>query len=163
MEIREAAMDDLPAMEGLYAQARAFMREMGNPDQWGTSYPPSAQLVSDIEQGRSYLCLDSGEAVGCFYFGPGPDPTYLKIERGSWQDESPYWVLHRVAAIGRRGVGSFCLRFCMEKAAHIRIDTHEQNLPMQRMLLKHGFSRRGIIHLANGAERVAFEFFHSLG
>lgn len=158
MEIRKSELSDLPAMEALYAAAREFMREMGNPDQWGTVHPPAAQLISDIEQGRSYLCLDEGKAVGCFYFGPGPDPAYLTIEGGSWLSDSPYWVVHRVAAAGRRGVGTFCLRYCMERANHIRIDTHEQNLPMQRMLLKNGFSRRGIIHLANSDERVAFEW-----
>ena len=39
----------------------------------------------------------------------------------------------------------------------IRIDTHKDNIPMQRALAKHGFIKCGIIHLANGDERIAFQ------
>ena len=39
----------------------------------------------------------------------------------------------------------------------VRIDTHEDNIPMQRALLRAGFERCGIIHIATGDERVAFQ------
>ena len=42
-------------------------------------------------------------------------------------------------------------------AASIRVDTHRDNLPMQRMLQKNGFIYCGIIYLADGKERFAFE------
>ena len=39
----------------------------------------------------------------------------------------------------------------------LRIDTHEGNTVMRRMLEKNGFLPRGIIHLQNGDPRVAYE------
>ena len=39
----------------------------------------------------------------------------------------------------------------------LRIDTHEGNVVMRRMLEKHGFVHRGVIHLENGDPRVAYE------
>ena len=48
--------------------------------------------------------------------------------------------------------------FCLEKTRHIRIDTHEDNTVMHHLMNKYGFSKRGIIYLQNGAERIAYEY-----
>ena len=34
MQIRHTRPEDLPVMQEIFADARAFMRENGNPDQW---------------------------------------------------------------------------------------------------------------------------------
>lgn len=39
----------------------------------------------------------------------------------------------------------------------LRGDTHRDNQPMRRVMEKNGFSYRGVIHLEDGAERLAFE------
>ena len=39
----------------------------------------------------------------------------------------------------------------------IRIDTHRDNKIMQHNLLKYGFTYCGIIYLANGDERLAYQ------
>ena len=39
----------------------------------------------------------------------------------------------------------------------LRIDTHEKNFKMRGMLEKNGYKNIGIIHLANGDERFAYE------
>ena len=46
--------------------------------------------------------------------------------------------------------------FARERINHIRIDTHEDNKIMQRAIARQGFSRCGIIHLANGSPRIAY-------
>ena len=38
--IRPATADDLPAINAIYAYARRFMAENGNPTQWGMHFPP---------------------------------------------------------------------------------------------------------------------------
>ena len=38
-----------------------------------------------------------------------------------------------------------------------QIDTHKDNIPMQRVLLRNGFVYCGIIHLENGDERIAYQ------
>ena len=37
--IKKAEVKDLPKLSELYEAARQYMRESGNPDQWGMSYP----------------------------------------------------------------------------------------------------------------------------
>lgn len=159
MEIRKANMQDLPEILKLYAEARTFMQETGNGTQWGTTYPPKEQVESDIQAGKSYVCVADGVLAGVFYFAEGPDPDYAKIYEGSWLGDGPYHVMHRVAAPGRvKGAGSFCIRWCVEHSGrNLRIDTHRNNLPMQHVLEKNGFTRCGIIYLADGDERIAFE------
>lgn len=159
MEIRKSQMTDLTEILKLYAEARAFMQETGNGTQWGTSYPPVEQVKTDILEGKSYVCEDKGILAGVFYFSKGPDPDYAKIYGGSWIGTGSYHVMHRVAAPGRvKGAGSFCIRWCVEHSQDsLRIDTHRNNLPMQHVLDKIGFTKCGIIHLADGDERVAFE------
>ena len=45
MEIRRTTVEDLPQLLALYAQARQFMADHGNPNQWGpTHWPPEALL-----------------------------------------------------------------------------------------------------------------------
>ena len=50
MIIRKATMSDLDTVFDLYAQARRFMKENGNPDQWGDNYPPRGQIIEDIQK-----------------------------------------------------------------------------------------------------------------
>ena len=160
MEIRKSRMADLPEILKLYEEARAFMQETGNGTQWGTSYPPVEQVETDIREEKSYVCEEDGRLAGVFYFSEGPDPDYAEIYEGSWMGSGDYDVMHRVAAPGRvKGAGSFCIRWCAEHSrGDLRIDTHRNNLPMQHVLEKNGFPRCGIIYLANGEERLAFEF-----
>ena len=55
-----------------------------------------------------------------------------------------------------KGVGAFCLNWCFEQIKNIRIDTHEANIPMRKLLQNLGFSYCGTIWLENGEERMAF-------
>ena len=91
MEIRKTRLEDLNTVMVLYAHARAFMAENGNPNQWGpTCWPPEDLIRQDIARGKSYVCLSEGRIVGVFYFDQGPDiePTYAQIEDGAWRDQS---------------------------------------------------------------------------
>ena len=45
----------------------------------------------------------------------------------------------------------------VKKIPSIRVDTHEDNIGMQKLLEKCGFEKCGIIHLENGDPRVAYE------
>ena len=70
MEIRKSTPNDLDAMLAIYVRARAFMKEHGNPTQWGpNSWPPEELLRQDIRQGNSFVCTDeSGGVIGTFAF-----------------------------------------------------------------------------------------------
>ena len=47
MQIRHTRPEDLPAMQEIFADARAFMRENGNPDQWGDRFPTQEMCIRD--------------------------------------------------------------------------------------------------------------------
>ena len=49
------------------------------------------------------------------------------------------------------------MNFCFSHDANIRIDTHKDNRIMQHNIEKHGFTYCGIIYLANGDERLAYQ------
>ena len=86
------------------------------------------------------------------------DPTYVTIYQGQWRNDAPYGVTHRICvAAHQRGVASFCLNWCFEQCGNLKIDTHRDNTVMQNLLQKNGFVYCGIIHLANGAERLAYQ------
>ncbi|MCI8661120.1 MAG: GNAT family N-acetyltransferase [Lachnospiraceae bacterium] len=159
MEIRKTTMADLDSALDLYAKARQFMKEHGNPTQWGDHHPPKEQIIDDIQKGQSYLCIENEQPLGIFFFSMGPEPDYAQIWDGEWLNDRPYGVMHRVASPGiRKGTASFCVNWCFkESGGNLRIDTHQDNLPMQNMLKKNGFLYCGIIHIRNGEERIAFQ------
>ena len=104
--------------------------------------------------------------IGTFYFIFGEDiePTYRKIEDGSWFSDTAYGVVHRIASdASEKGVGTFCINWAFEQCGHLRIDTHGDNVVMQGLLKKLGFVQCGIIHVEEDSfPRLAFEKLSSL-
>ena len=163
MQIRKTTDQDMPRMLEIYAYARRFMAEHGNPNQWGpTNWPPEALLHRDIREGHSYVCVNSaGTVIGTFFFVQGEDiePTYRNITEGTWRDDSAYGVVHRIASDGsEKGMGSFCINWAYAQCGHLRIDTHGDNRVMQNMLKKLGFVHCGTIYVEEDNDpRLAFE------
>lgn len=142
----------------IYRGAREFMRAHGNAAQWGTRYPPLSVVLKDIDDRRLFLCVEGAEILGVFCYFFGVEPTYETVSDGAWLNDAPYGVMHRVAvAKHNRGVASFCLRTCLSWCQNLKIDTHRDNVPMQRMLEKNGFVRCGRIFLEDGEERLAYQ------
>ncbi|MDK2808913.1 MAG: hypothetical protein PWP24_1650 [Clostridiales bacterium] len=158
MNIRKSTTADLEVMQAIYATARAFMAESGNPGQWNNGYPKTSLLEEDIKNGYSYVCVEGEEIIGTFFYGEIVEPTYQKIYEGAWLPTKSYGVVHRIAVkAGKKGCATFCLNWCYDQSGSIRIDTHRDNIPMQNLLNKLGFLRCGIIYLENGDERIAFQ------
>lgn len=158
MHIRKTRLEELDEVMDIYAYARKFMAETGNPNQWGTHKPPRARVEQDILEGVHYTCEENGEIVAVFFFDTKPDPTYTIIYDGAWPNDKPYGVVHRIASAGKvKGAGSFCLQWAFAQCGNLRIDTHEDNKVMQHTLAKNGFQYCGVIHLENGDPRIAFQ------
>ena len=163
MEIRKSTGQDFNRIMEIYAFARHFMAENGNPNQWGpTNWPPEDLIHQDIAQGNSYVCInDGGKVVGTFFFIHGKDiePTYREITDGAWVDDSPYGVVHRIAGDGsEKGIGAFCIKWAYEQCGHLRIDTHGDKKIMQNMLKKLDFVHCGTIYVEeDDYPRLAFE------
>ncbi len=160
MHIRKASFDELDTIMSIYDAARAFMRASGNLEQWSGGYPSREIVISDIEAENLHICEENCEILGVFCAFFGNDQTYDKIYDGNWKNDEPYSVIHRIAVAENahgRGVAAFCFKYAFSLYGNVRIDTHRDNIPMQRSLEKNGFSRCGIIYLASGAERIAFQ------
>ena len=163
MTIKKTTMAELPAVMQIYDEARAFMRESGNQEQWPEGWPSVEQITEDIEKGASYLCLnDSNEIATVFYFKVEEDPGYAIID-GKWLNNEPYGVIHRIArsqsVSNTKGSGAFCVEWCFSQHQNLRIDTHRDNAPMLVMLKRLGFKYCGVIQLWPGkdGERIAFQ------
>ena len=154
--IQKANLSQLPQILKIYEKARQFMAQSGNPDQWGTAYPPE-MIRQDIRNGKSYVNLEGDHIRAVFYFAVETDPTYAYIE-GAWLNDEPYGVIHRIAVgDSGKGVAAQCFGYVAQRCDNIRIDTHEKNIPMQRCLAKNGFTRCGIIYLEDGDPRIAYQ------
>ena len=139
--------------------AKKIMRQSGNMHQWDNGYPSEAVILSDMEKDGGFVVEDDGKLVGYFAFLPSPEPTYAGIYEGEWLDDTqPYHVVHRIASYpDAHGIFSSIMDFCFSRDSNIRIDTHRDNTIMQYNIAKHGFTYCGIIYLASGDERLAFQ------
>jgi hypothetical protein len=158
MIIRKAKSNDLDAILKVYEIAREYMRQTGNPDQWGTQHPQKQMLEDDIVKGQLYVGEQDGNIHAVFAFILGKDPTYSYIENGSWPSDEPYGTIHRIASDGTvPGVVKTAVEYCRQTISNIRIDTHEKNKTMQHVLEKIGFVRCGIIYIEDGSPRIAYQ------
>ena len=158
MTVRNATPQELEAIKDIYENAKLFMRSSGNMHQWTGDYPSRTLILRDIENGNCFVYEEGGEILGVFCLFEGPDVTYGRIDGGNWLDDSDYYVIHRIAMKAHgKGIAQKCFDYGMSKNNHLRIDTHKDNIPMQRALLKYGFQKCGIIYLESGDERIAFE------
>lgn len=159
MEIRLATEKDKEKMREIFAIGREIQLATGNLQQWAEGYPSDDLMREDIELGAAHVCLDdAGEMVGVFSLFTEPDPTYAEIE-GAWLNDAPYATIHRIATSGKvKGVGQYCLKWVQDRFDNVRIDTHDDNEPMKYLMGKLDFEYCGVIYLANGNPRNAYQY-----
>ena len=172
MNIRATTPQDLDTVMAIIEEARGTIAALGI-NQWQNGTPNRAMITEDMALGQGRVVTDDdGVVMGTFALIYTGEPTYDTIYDGAWHapdfaaDGSiAYIAIHRVAiSVARRGSGisTAIIRYAEEYArilgkTSLRIDTHEGNVVMRRMLEKHGFVHRGTIYLQNGDPRVAYE------
>jgi RimJ/RimL family protein N-acetyltransferase len=164
MEFRNASFDDLPTIMEIIRQAKIYMNE-NNLDQWKDGYPDEQIIGNDIKKYCSYVLVHNGTLVGTAAVFFDEEKTYRQIFGGSWLTHGDYAVVHRVAvssAFRNTGAATVMMKhieqLSLGKGVHsVKIDTHEDNLPMRKFLAKCGFQYCGIIYLENGDKRLAYE------
>lgn len=159
LSVRHSCPEDYEAILNIYALARQFMRENGNPNQWKDSWPPVDTVRNDIDNGLSYVIVEDGVVKGVFAFIIGDDPTYKVIEGGHWSSNQKYGTIHRIASDGScKGLAKTCFDFCLTQSSYLRIDTHADNKPMQSAVERFGFRKCGVIYVADGSPRIAYDY-----
>lgn len=160
-QVRHASMDDIGEIMAMVEFSRRLMRLEGNVRQWVNGYPSEEAIRDDIKQGTGYVVEEKdGKLVGYFAFIVGADPTYKYIYGGKWTDEGEeYGTIHRLAKSEvSHNVANRCLEWCKLQIPYLRIDTHKDNKTMKRIASKMGFEYRGIIYVADGTERDAYQW-----
>ena len=168
IRIRKTSENDISDVLEIYAEARGTIKSLGI-DQWQNGYPTEDVLRDDIARGASYVAESGGNVTATFALIDGGDASYDEIDGGWLTAGRNYTAMHRVAVrVSSRGSGiswmivDFALRHASENGkSSVRIDTHEGNAVMRRMLEKNGFVYCGVISLRGGIEegqkRVAYE------
>lgn len=165
MTIRKTEEKDTAAVLAVYEDARQYFFHNGIP-QWQNGTPNLETLQEDMRRGYSYVLEENGRIIGTACIIEESDPDYLSISGGAWLNDEPYVVVHRIAVTSSckgKGYASELLAFAGEKAEengwrNLRIDTHEKNRSMRRLLEKNGFSMCGNVIVGRWKEpRIAYQ------
>lgn len=176
INIRLTTLADCTAVMSLFDAARRTMAGLGI-DQWQNGYPFLSDIEADIAAGESYVATENGRIIGTFMLMKRAEPTYATVYDGNWLTpaEIPYATVHRItvapdcraSARGKDKSGSVSAQMMAfikdyalraELGGGVKVDTHEGNIAMRRMLEKQGFIHCGVILLADGQKRVAYQW-----
>ena len=164
MEFRKTFKTDINNIMNIIKQAQSYFKEQGI-DQWQNNYPNAETISNDIEEEHSYVLLKDNKIVATSAVSFDGEKTYESIYEGEWISNNKYAVIHRIAVDNTyKGLGlssqiiKYVEKLCLNKGVHsIKVDTHEENIPMQKLLKKNKFKYCGIIYLEDGSKRIAFE------
>lgn len=164
MEFRKSVLEDIAGIMKVINKAKISLKEAGI-NQWQNGYPNEKVIEDDINRGESYVATIDGTIVGTVAITFDREPHYEAIREGQWMNqEGDYAVIHRIAVDNDykgQGIAGFLIMQAEKigegKIQSIRIDTHEMNLPMQRVIQREGFVYCGKVDMVDGSERVTFE------
>lgn len=163
MEFRKTIKSDVNNVMKIIKQAQDYFKSQG-VDQWQNGYPNEETIENDIKNDESYVLEKDGEIVATTMLTFNGEPTYASIQ-GKWLSNDKYATIHRVAVDNThkgKGLSSQIIKYveknCLDKGIHsIKVDTHEDNTSMQRLLEKNDFKYCGVIYLEDDSKRIAFE------
>jgi len=106
-----------------------------------------------------------GKIVGTVALSFDGEPWYDDICNGKWITNGDFLVIHRLAVssdVRGTNLASEVIKqaekLCASRGvSSIKIDTHEDNIVMQKFVKKNGFEYCGVVILGNEGERLAFE------
>lgn len=155
--IRHAQYEEINNILEIYNIAKQYMIKNGNKSQWIGNYPSKELLENDINKKQLYVLESNNNLIGVFAFIFGENPTYINIE-GDWLNNEPYGTIHRIASNGLvRNIFNITIDYCTTITNNIRIDTHKDNKKMQQLIKNKNFSYCGIIYVADGSPRLAYQ------
>lgn len=164
MEFRKAVEADIDNIMKIIKQAQAYFKEQGI-NQWQDNYPSPCTISNDIANKESYVLLKDNNIVATVAVSFDGEKTYDSIYEGEWISNNEYAVIHRIAVDNTYkglGLSSQIIKnveqLCLNKGVYsIKVDTHEENISMQKLLKKDKFQYCGVIYLEDRSKRIAFE------
>lgn len=164
MRLRKSINEDVNNIMQIIDEAKEALKEQGI-DQWQDGYPNADVIRNDILNNYSYVFIKNNEIVATLAVSFDGEKTYDKIYDGNWITNGEFAVIHRIAISNKHkgiGIASEIIKMvediCLDKYVHsIKVDTHEFNIPMQKLLNKNDFKYCGVIYLEDKSKRVDFE------
>lgn len=164
MKFRKAILSDAERILEILTMGRNYLKLQGI-DQWQDEYPNIDTVYEDIKEGVAYVGTLDDTVVGYLAIVFGVDVSYNEIFDGAWLSDKPYGVVHRVAIDSSyRGKNSahkmmdFAEQLALEKGIEcMKIDTHKDNIVMQKLISKMKYDYCGIIYVIDGTPRLAYE------
>ena len=166
-DCRRASLEDMDALLSIAAQASARLRASG-VDQWQHGYPNEEVFARDIGEGFAWLFTHEGKPAGCITVRRGHEMQYDSL-LGDWlTDAETYGTVHRIAVADEylgHGLGDEMLQFAEDITVgmgflSVRIDTHEENAAMRRLLAKRGYEKCGLLwidSIVGDKARIGYE------
>lgn len=161
---RKSHPNDIPQIMEIITQAQEAFKQNG-VDQWQNNYPNISIINADIEAETSYVITENQTVIGTIVVSFNGEDSYNKIYNGQWLCNQRYAVVHRMAINNQhKGLGYASLMFkeienlCFKnRVFSIKVDTHQQNITMLKLLQKNGFIYCGTVLLEDNSERMAYE------
>ncbi len=155
--IRKALKTDLKPIASLAEKTRNHMISTGLL-QWTGNYPAYENFLSDYENEGLYLFEDDGKIIASVTILPENDKPYKELR---WLRNKSL-VIHRIFVdpeVQKKGIGKSLFEHAIKLANEgdydsIKIDTHPDNLKMQRLIEKTGFKYIGWL---TSIYRMAYE------
>ena len=164
MIFRQAELIDIKEIMEIIKDAQKYLKK-NNIDQWQNNYPNYKTIENDIKSKNFYVIEKNEEIAACAALIFGEDSTYKRIYKGQWLNDNYYAVIHRMAAAKKyrgKGIASILVEKLEKLAAAddintIRIDTHQKNLSMQKLIKKNNYIYCGIIYTESNSKRLAYQ------
>ena len=132
-------------------------------DQWQNGYPNRERLEEDVRLGIGRVLMADGQRVAYGVLTYDGERAYDDLRGGEWLTSgAAYATIHRLC-VAEEEVGKGYGRAFMEcaereaatRVASIRVDTHPDNLIMQRLISSLGYRYCGVVEYES--PRLAYE------
>lgn len=161
LSLRKATAEDEREILRLYENGRAMLKRRKIP-QWQGDYPGREEILKDLDANALYVGERDGKVEAVASLLLGEEPTYEVID-GAWGWDAPYGTIHRMTVDSNLAYTAKEMVALLEEEARlsgvhgIRIDTHEENAPMRRLIEQCHYVKRGWITVADGTPRIAYD------
>ena len=152
MNIELVILDDLYKLMDIYDLARVRMVNEGNLTQWDNREVFKTEIIDYINKKILYKVIENDEIVGYFAYIYDIEHAYDVID-GKWLNQDKYITIHKIASkYNNKGIGGFIIKYVIDRCKNegiynIKIDTHKNNLSMNKFLTNKGFINCGVISL----------------
>ncbi|SPT61501.1 Uncharacterised protein [Aerococcus viridans] len=167
LALRESVESDMAQLTGMLEDAIALLA-MNNIDQWQNGTISNEDLLDAImhDQGFVWEQRDATGIAGFCVLDTYDELYEETLAEGKWTVEGPYLAIHRVMVSqhlrGRKVSTQMFLDIkkiaVVNHIASLRIDTHPDNVMMQKTLKRNGFVRTGLLYMPSGSPRYTYEF-----